>query len=303
MNTNEHYDTQSKPNILVILGIFLVLLGVIALLCIIRVKTLPTNKMEKAVVALANKENYFIENTVCVNGEETHNLEVVTSNAIYTEVPIEDDGTYGEFLYTEYDASKYEVVDWLEGDTLYSTDENNQWVSFPEDFSHVKNQRALLNYGVVKHKGSITKTKTEDGGVIYLSKADPERLHTVLNYTSMGYLNDLLVRAEDEGNDAMEMTLQGLLDTAEVDYGIKDATWEVKIDKEGVLVGTRLSLDTEGGVIEYIRTVHFEDIPIRETPDFSEAQTYWDMLIPLSEVIGQYDSYEEGMDALSNQGE
>lgn len=290
-------DKKFNPIRLAIDSILLIA-GLIILGVLLVPKASAIISINEGVKKLEAKGEYLVKVEVIAGGETSYYLETTTPTGSYTEFPKYEGEKFNLSTDTEIDSDRYGLSDWIKDGVLYLESEGS-WIEMPQTYSTKMSQRSILNIGILSMRGQIKKRSLEDGSTVYTAKISEQDVSNQISYEALGYLEELKAQATKDGDDSMYKTLDGLEKANEVDLGIKRATLEIKLNPDGVLVGSRLALDTKGGVLEYVREVRLSDIKVRETPDLTKSETYYNMMKPLSEFMEGYDDYEEGMGVLS----
>lgn len=266
--------------------------------------------LSKALDKLKEDEEYIISTSVNAPDGDVYYLTVNTKDGCYTEYPVDSDGNYGTLSYGEVsDNQQYVLTDyWVDSSNSYflnTEDGETLAYKYPAEYSKELQSRGIMyfdemleNFTSIKFK----ETKTADIGngdedlKIYECELPSEYMHDFFGKTSLALYEAIL---KETDNDNMKNLCKYYLDEYDMTLTFSNANVFVGIDNTGKLKYVDIMVGGLGSKMYMVMSILENDFTARTTPDFSNALKYTDSIAEVANFVAQYDSIEEGFDALS----
>lgn len=263
-------------------------------------------KIEKALEELKNMGTmYQISNVMQAPDGDLCYVEIVDDGVSYTEYPVDEDGNYGTIAFQDSNNTDYVLMDWLTKDgKAYTLSSEDKWVSYPDTYSKQLQSRNLMYADKIIDKLTDIKFKetiTTDIGMgdesidLYTGKLDNETVRSILGMSSEQLYKSINSTTSDKN---IKKLTEYYLDDIGFSMVFSDANVTLGVS-DGVLRYLQIETGGLGSRLYYTKAILMKDLDERSKPDFSKVDTFESTMKETADFVGQYDSYEEAVDALS----
>lgn len=268
--------------------------------------------LSDALNVLKDSGNYIISTTVNAPDSNVYYLTVKTSDACYTEYPVDADGNYGTLSYNEVTSNQdYILTDyWIDSETSYflNTAEGTTLAyKYPAEYSKVLEDRGNMYFSEMLDQFTSIKLKETTNADIGNGSEELTIYECVLPssymYEYFGKTNHALYRAilNETNSDNIKNLCDYYLKEYDMTLTFSDANVYVGVDKNGKLKYIDIMVGGLGSKMYMVMSVLDEQFTPRSLPDFTNALNYSDSLSEVADYVADYSSVNEGLDALAKE--
>lgn len=268
--------------------------------------------LSDALDVLNSSGDYIISTSVNAPDGDVYYITVNTSDGCYTEYPVDADGNYGTLSYKDItDNQEYMLTDyWIDSETSYfinPSEDGTLAYKYPAEYSKTLENRGkmyfpemLEQFTSIKYKEQITADigNGEEELKIYECVLPSSYMHDYFGKTNQALYTAIVNETKDEN---IKNLCQYYLDEYDMTLTFSDANVYVGIDSTGKLKYIDIMVGGLGSKMYMVMSVLDNSFTSRTTPDFSNALNYVDSLSDVADYVADYDSVEEGLNALSKE--
>ena len=270
------------------------------------------DKLSNALDVLSNSGDYIISTSVNAPDSDIYYITVNTSDGCYTEYPVDSDGNYGTLSYKDItDNQEFMLTDyWVDSETSYfinPSDDGTLAYKYPAEYSEKLASRGkmyfpemLEEFTSIKYKEKIKADigNGEEELNIYECVLPSSYMHDYFGKTNQALYSAIVNETKDED---IKKLCQYYLDEYDMTLTFSDANVFVGIDNSGKLKYVDIMVGGLGSKMYMVMSVLDKPFNARTKPDFSNALNYIDSLSEVAKYVSDYDSVEEGLNALSKE--
>lgn len=264
------------------------------------------------------KEDYIITNAYSLPQGTDYYLEIKTKDGTYREYPVVDEET--EITAEEAADTTYSLFDWVttdnkaylinpeykEGDAT-----STYWISTPDEYGVELSERNVLFLDTFLEASSNWKSLESadlDIGTgtvtldMYSCTVTSDSVAEVLGVDTLSLYKCLKKKADKDKDENMSNLTKRYIEDLTKSLTFSEGTLTIGV-YDGMVRYMELGAGGLGSNMYLTKTVMSQNnFEVRSLPDFTSVTSYYDTAKDLADYVAKYDSYEEAMRAMSEDG-